>query len=430
MRAGHLFPRYATARLTRMLARYPVVLVHGPRQCGKTTLARIVAEAEGYDYIDFDEREVCDFAKAEPDRFIKSLPERIVMDEVQRVPEMFGPLKVEVDRNRIPGRFILTGSSNILLMPHLSESLTGRMGIIRLHPLAQGELVQGAGPLQSANFLDRLFAGDFQGSTHSEASASLAQRVATGGYPASIACATDAERMDWYRTYIDTLIQRNVRDLARIRSLETFSQLVRLACACTGQLHNANNLATLLSVAQPTVQHHTLLLKQMFLLETLEAWSCNDIKKMVKKPKMHVGDTGIACALLNKNAATLEVKDRELFGHLVETFVFQELRRCADGFGTMDRFYHFRAPASEVDIVVERNGLFAGIEVKAGSNLSRRDFGGLKKMRESLKENFAVGVVLYDGRYARKHDEDVYALPIQELWAASPFPPAGQELMP
>ena len=401
-----------------MLTRYPVVLIHGPRQCGKTTLAKIVAEAEGYGYIDFDEKEARDFARAEPDRFIQSLPERIVMDEVQRVPEMFGSLKAEVDRNRIPGRFILTGSSNILLMPNLSESLTGRMGIIRLHPLAQGELVQEAWQIQSPSFLDRLFARDFRAEAYSSASMPLVQRVATGGYPASIACATDADRIDWYRTYIDTLIHRNVRDLARIRSLETFSKLVRLACAGTAQLYNANNLATLLSVTQPTTQHHLLLLKQMFLLETLEAWHRNDIKRMVKKPKLHIGDTGIACALLNKDAATLEMKDRKLLGHLVETFVFQELRRCIDGFGTMDRLFHFRAPASEVDIVVERNGLFAGIEVKAGANLSRRDFNGLRKMRESLKDDFSVGVVLYGGRYIRKHGEDVYALPIQEIWAA------------
>lgn len=400
-----------------MLASYPVVLIHGPRQCGKTTIAKIVAESEGHEYIDFDEKEIRDFARAEPDRFVKSLPERIVMDEVQRVPEMFGSLKAEVDRNRIPGRFILTGSSNILLMPRLSESLTGRMGVIRLHPLAQGELVEGARLFQSSNFLDRLFARDFQSSTYSEASTSLAQRVAVGGYPASIACTTDAERKDWYRTYIDTLIQRNVRDLARIRSLETFSKLVGLTCAYTAQLHNANNLAAHLSVTQPTVQHHALLLKQMFLLETLEAWNRNDIKRMVKKPKAHIGDTGIACALLNKNAMTLEIKDRELFGHLVETFVFQELRRCADGFGTMDRFFHFRTSVFEVDIVIERDGVFAGIEVKAGTNLSRRNFSGLQKMRESLKEDFAVGVVLYGGRYARKHGDDIYALPIQELWA-------------
>ena len=401
-----------------MLARYPVILVHGPRQCGKTTLAKMVAEAEGYDYIDFDEKEVRDFARVEPDRFVKSLPERIVMDEVQRVPEVFGSLKAEVDKNRIPGRFILTGSSNILLMPNLPESLTGRMGIIRLHPLAQGELVQEARQIQPPSFLDRLFTRDFRSEAYSSASLPLAQRVVTGGYPASIACVTDADRMDWYRTYIDTLIHRNVRDLARIRSLETFSKLVRLTCACTAQLYNANNLATLLSVTQPTTQHHLLLLKQMFLLETLEAWSRNDIKRMVKKPKVHIGDTGIACALLNKDAVTLEMKDRKLFGHLVETFVFQELRRCVDGFGTMDRLFHFRTSASEVDIVVERNGLFAGIEVKAGTNLSRRDFSGLKKMRESLKEDFAVGVVLYGGRYIRKHGEDVYALPIQEIWTA------------
>ncbi len=401
-----------------MLTRDPVVLIHGPRQCGKTTLAKMVAEAEGYGYIDFDEKEVRDFARAEPDGFVKSLPERIVMDEVQRVPEMFGSLKAEVDRNRIPGRFILTGSSNILLMPNLSESLTGRMGIIRLHPLAQGELVLDVRQIQPPGFLDRLFARDFRSEPYSPASIPLVQRVVAGGYPASIACATDADRMDWYKTYIDTLIHRNVRDLARIRSLETFSKLVRLACACTGQLVNANNLAMALSVSQPTAQHHLLLLKQMFLLETLEAWNRNEIKKMVKKPKMHMGDTGIVCALLNKDAAALETKDRKLFGHVLETFVFQELRRYIDGFGTRDRLFHFRASDSEVDIVVERNGRFVGIKIKAGTDLSRRDFRGLNTMRESLKGDFSVGVILYAGRYIRKHAEDIYALPIQEIWVA------------
>lgn len=418
MTTEQLFPRYAEARLARMLTRYSVALVHGPRQCGKTTLAQTLAKAEGHDYIDFDEKEICDFARTEPDQFVKSLPERVVMDEVQRAPEIFGPLKVEVDRNRIPGRFILTGSSNILMMPDLSESLTGRMGVLRLHPLAQGELIQNSrqGPLP--NFLDRLFARDFQGREFPAFSLSLAQRITIGGYPASVACASDADRVDWHSTYIDTLIQRNVRDLARIRSLDTFSKLVRLACAYTGELHNANNLAVHLSVSQPTIQHHVLLLEQMFLLEMLEAWSHSIIKRMVKKPKMHVGDTGIACALLGKDAARLERKDRTLLGHLAETFVFQELRRCADGFGTRDRFFHLRASAAEVDIVIERNGLFAGIEVKIGSNLSDSDFNGLKKMRASLKEDFAVGVVLHGGRYVRKHDDTLYALPMEAIWTA------------
>lgn len=424
MLAGHLFPRYAEARLTRMLARYPVVLIHGPRQCGKTTLAKTIAEAESHDYIDFDEKEVCDFARAEPDQFVKSLPERVVMDEVQRVPEMFGSLKAEVDRNRVPGRFILTGSSNILMMPSLSESLTGRMGVLRLHPLAQGELAQGKASQEAwqaplPNFLDQLFAKDFRNQEFPMPSMSLAQRITTGGYPASVSCTTDSERMDWHRDYIDTLIQRNVRDLARIRSLDTFSKLVGLACAYTGELHNASNLAVHLSVSQPTIQHHTLLLEQMFLLEMLEAWSHSTIKRMAKKPKAHIGDTGIACALLNKNAARLEMRDRVLLGHLAETFVFQELRRCADGFGTMDRFFHLRAAAAEVDVVIERNGLFAGVEVKIGSNLSNSDFSGLRKMRKSLKEDFVVGVVLYAGRYLREYGENLYALPMEGLWSGT-----------
>lgn len=228
-----LYPRFARRRLEEALTDTPVVLVHGPRQCGKTTLARMVGDAAGYDYITFDNDVQLAAAQADPMGFVADLPEKTVLDEVQRVPSLFLALKSAVDRDRRPGRFILTGSANVLLVPKLADSLAGRMEILRLHPLAQDELAR-----SESRFLDVLFEGQYRNRQIERLGPALAEKIIAGGFPAALERSSPRRRATWYRDYIDTLVQRDVRDLARISALGSLPRLLALAAGQTARLVN------------------------------------------------------------------------------------------------------------------------------------------------------------------------------------------------
>lgn len=405
-------PRFSLPRLTEALQDTPVVLVHGPRQCGKTTLARAVGDAAGYAYISFDDDVLRASVLADPVGFVAELPDKVVLDEVQRVPELFTALKVAVDRDRRPGRFILTGSANVLLLPRLADSLAGRMEILRLHPLAQSELVA-----RQPNFLDALFGDGFKTGQQARLGKELAERIAAGGYPAALARPTARRRVTWYRDYIETLVQRDVRDVARISSLDVLPRLLALAAGQTARLLNVADLASPFQLSRPTIRDYVTLLARVFLLEELPPWHNNRLSRLVKTPKLHLGDTGLACALLGVDGAALWA-DRTLLGQLLETFIFQELRRHASWRDDPVAFYHFRdKDGVEVDIVLEGIGQrVAGIEVKAAATVTASDFRGLRKLKESTGERFAGGVVLYDGEVTTTFGDKLFAVPIRSLW--------------
>jgi len=407
-----IYPRFAEPRLVEALEDSPVVLIHGPRQCGKTTLARKVGAARGYSYFSFDDDVVLAAAQADPVGFVADLPDRAVLDEVQRAPWLFTTLKTMVDRRRTPGRFILTGSANVLLVPKLADSLAGRMEILRLHPLAQCELV-GRAP----RFLDALFAGAFKTRKYERLGVRLTELIARGGYPAALARAMPRRQAVWYRDYLETLVQRDVRDLARISALDALPRLLALAAGQTAHLFNLSELASPFQLSRPTIRDYVTLLERVFLLELLPPWHSNRLSRLIKTPKLHVGDTGLACALLGLDAAAL-ASDRATLGPLLETFVFQELRRQASWHETSIGFHHFRnKDGAEVDVVLERGTReVAGIEVKAAATVTAADFRGLHKLRDAAGKRFAGGVVLYDGESSAGFGDGLYAVPIRALW--------------
>ncbi len=412
MPVAALYPRYALPRLTEALADSPVVLIHGPRQCGKTTLAQALGERSDYAYLSFDDDVARAAAQADPAGFVSNLSQQVILDEVQRVPALFAALKIAVDRKRVPGRFILTGSANVLLVPKLADSLAGRMQILRLHPLAQCELARNA-----PGFLDALFKGRFKFRQSERLGNQLAQRIAAGGYPAALTRPAGRRRAAWYRDYLEALVQRDVRDLARISSLDVLPRLLALAAAQTAQLFNVTALAAPFQLSRPTIGDYVTLLERVFLLERLPPWHSNRISRLVKTPKLHLGDTGLACALLGVDAAAL-VADRPLLGQILETFVFQELRRQASWHDEPLGFFHFRdKDGAEVDIVIERGArALVGVEVKAAATVTAADFRGLRKLREAAGKRFVAGVVLYDGETNARFDEQFYAVPLRALW--------------
>jgi uncharacterized protein len=407
-----LYPRYAAAPLAEALGDSPAVLIHGPRQCGKTTLARAVGEPLGYAYVSFDDAVARGAADGDPIGFVHDLPERVILDEVQHVPSLFGAMKLAIDRERTPGRFILTGSANVLLVPRLADSLAGRMEILRLHPLAQCELER-----REPRFLDVLFGNGFGTRPSLRLGSELAERIAAGGYPAALARATVRRRANWYAGYLETMIQRDVRDLRRVSSLDVLPRLLALAAGQTARLLNVTDLAGPFQLTRPTIGEYVTLLEALFLLDRLPPWHSNRLSRLVKTPKLHLGDTGLACALLDVDADALNA-DRSLLGQLLETFVFQELRRQASWHEAPHSFFHFRdRDGAEVDVVIERGArTLAGVEVKAAATVTAADFRGLRKLRDAAGARFAAGIVLYDGEIGASFGDGMHAVPIRSLW--------------
>lgn len=407
-----LYPRFAERRLIEALADSPAVLIHGPRQSGKTTLAQVVGARAGYTYLTFDEEVTRGVAAADPTGFVSDLPPRVILDEVQHAPQLFAALKVAIDRERTPGRFILTGSANVLLVPKLADSLAGRMAILRLHPLAQCELAR-----QTPDFLDRLFDTGFKVQRGERLGRELLDRIAAGGYPAALRLPAGRRRVRWYEAYLDTIVQRDVRELTRIGSLDVLPRLLALAASQTAHLLNISDVAAPFQLSRPTIRDYVTLLARVFLLEELAPWHSNRLSRLVKTPKLHLGDTGLACALLGADAAALKA-DRALLGQLLETFVFQEIKRQASWHDDPLSLYHFRdRDGFEVDIVIERGArAVVGVEVKAGATVTAADFRGLHKLRQAAGKRFARGVVLYDGEVCAGFGDAMYAVPIRALW--------------
>ena len=407
------YTRHVESRLRETLEDSPVVLIQGPRQCGKTTLARMVGKTEGYHYISFDDEDTRAAAEADLMGFVKTLPERVILDEVQKVPEIFSSIKLVVDRNRTPGRFMLTGSVSVLHVRGITDSLAGRMDIIRLHPFSQSEL-EGTTP----GFPDALFSSEFniwQDRSDSREMV-IMDKVAAGGYPVALQRFGE-RRADWYRKYIEILVEHDSRDIAAIRSPEILSRLLALAAAQTASLLSVNGLSSSFKLSRNTVHDYLFLLEKMFLLEKLPAWHRNHLKRLVKTPKLHIADTGIACALMRMNAAALSA-NRPFYGHLLETWVLQELRRQLSGHGQPHVFSHYREKdGAEVDIVIERGGTaLAGVEVKASATVRDSDFRGLRRLKAAAGDRFSCGVVLYNGERNLRFGEGLYAVPLQSLW--------------
>lgn len=406
------YPRKTQPQLEEALSDTPVVLIHGPRQSGKTTLARMVGASRDYSYITFDDDVQLAAALGDPVGFIGDLPEKCILDQVQRAPTLFSAIKSSVDRRRNPGRFILTGSANVLLVPKLADSLAGRMEILRLYPLAQCELAR-----SPATFLESVFSKSFQVRQWDRLGASLADKIVAGGYPAALARGAPKRRAAWYRDYAETIVQRDVRSLARISAMEALPRLLQLAAGQTASLVNIAGLSAPFQLSRPTVRDYVTLLERVFLVERLPSWHSNRSSRLVKTPKLHMGDTGLAAALLGFDAPGLS-KDRKVFGQLLETFVFQEIRRQANWADDPIELFHFRdRDGAEVDIVLERGATdIAGIEVKAASTVTQTDFRGLRRLRDATGERFVAGVVLYDGEATVGFGGGLFAVPIRTLW--------------
>ncbi|WP_435169879.1 ATP-binding protein [Falsirhodobacter sp. 1013] len=406
-----MFQRHAAARIAEALEDTRVVLISGPRQSGKTTLAEGLA-AKGRAFFTLDDPTTLEAARTDPVGFLRGL-DRVVIDEVQRAPGLLLAIKTEVDRDRRPGRFLLTGSANLMTLPKVADSLAGRMETVPLLPLSRGEILG-----RKSSFLDKLLTGRPATVGDLILGQDLVEMVLCGGYPEAVARTRWSRRQDWYLNYVDALVQRDVRDIAEIEKLGLLPRLLRMMGEHSGQLVNASALGAQVDLNHVTTLKYMRLFESLFLVDTLPPWFNNRIKRLVKSPKLHFLDAGLLAALRDLSPERVR-QDRPAFGAVLETFVFSELRKIATWSDERPTFGHFRdKDQTEVDIVLEtRRGTVAGVEIKASATVRAEDFKGLRKLATALEDRFVQGVVLYDGDRVVPFGEKLFAVPLSSLWS-------------
>ena len=407
-----MIQRNIQAAVRRAMADTPVVLLNGARQTGKTTLAQELATAPGSQYFTLDDAATLALAAGDPAGFIRNLTGPVVIDEIQKAPELFPAIKRAVDQHRQPGRFLLTGSANVMTLPRLSESLAGRMEIIPLYPFSAGELAS-----QREGFVKRLFDGTLAKPKATSANDNLPARLVRGGYPEAVQRKADDRRAAWFAAYISTILQRDVRELARVDGLHALPNLLKLLAARTSGLLNLADVSRDASLPHTTLTRYLALLETVFLVHRLPAWSPNLGKRLVKAAKLHLVDTGLACHLVGTDAQRLS-EDRSLLGRMLETFVVGELRKQLSWADPHTTLYHFRTAAgAEVDVLLEKaDGTVAGVEVKASATVAASDFAALKELRDQLGKRFRAGVVLYTGDQMVPFGDKLWLVPLPALW--------------
>jgi len=411
--------RHITDSLLEALADTPVVLVNGARQAGKSTLVQSAElTGDGRQYLTFDNPGVLAAAKRDPNGFVAGLNTPITLDEVQHVPELLPVIKTAVDRKREPGRFLLTGSANVMLLPKLSESLAGRMEILTLWPFSQGEMKN-----VHEGFIDALFSSEpdwTSGKSQDGGRDELMEKVLVGGYPIVVARSAGARRRAWFQSYLTTILQRDVRDLANVADVSAVPRLLSVVAARCGGLLNFADLSRTLALPQTTLKRYFALLEATFLVQLLQPWSSNLGQRLIQTPKVYLDDTGLLSHLLGLTADRLRV-DGTLAGGLLENFVLMELRKqLAWSKVQPELFYCRTASGQEVDIVLEDSaGRLVGVEIKAGATLGGNDVRGLQVMANAVGKRWVRGVVLYTGTEVIPFAANLYALPLPLLWAAN-----------
>jgi hypothetical protein len=406
-----MFDRLIEPRVQEALADTPVVLVTGPRRAGKTTLVRKMADV-GRSYVTLDDQTVLEAARSDPAGFVRGV-DRTIIDEIQRAPELLLAIKKSVDEDRRPGRFLLTGSANVMTLPRVADSLAGRIETIGMLPLAQAEIGR-----QAPSFLGRLFDGTLQGGKDAVVGDDLVQLVLRGGFPEALDRGTERRRQDWARAYLSSILTRDLRDIAEVERLSELPKFLRLVAEHSGQLVNFSRLAGGIGVNHRTGQRYVGLLEQVFLVATVQPWFNNALKRMVRTPKLHFLDPGLLATVRGLTFARVK-GDRGTFGALLESFVFSEVLKLLAASEQHLMAYHFRdRDTREVDIVLERDdGTIAGIEVKASATVRAADFAGLRALAEACGDRFAFGVVLYDGADRVPFGDRLAAAPLSCLWA-------------
>lgn len=390
-----------------------VVLLTGPRQCGKTTLIKELVSS-AMEYRTLDDITLQQSAKSDPHGFVKHYNnESMIIDEVQRAPELLLAIKKTVDEDTRNGQYLLTGSANIQASSAAQESLAGRIRKIRLRPLSQGE-IQG---IVLPDFIIKAFSGEFARHTASYDKDAVLELALQGGFPEPLKL-NGKEKKLWHLDYIDALLERDLKDIARIQHKDSMRKLLSVLSAWSGKFMDVSAIGSGLSIKRPTLESYINALESMYIVERTKPWLSTDYDRVGKQDKIFMTDCGLMSSILNYRMDQLRI-DSDKTGKLMETFVFNELSAHIDAGGEEFRLFHYRdREKREIDFIIENDhDALLGIEVKAGSSVGSADFKHLNYFAENLagKRNF-IGIVLYTGALTLSFGKNMTAVPISCLW--------------
>jgi len=394
--------------LKEALADTPVVLLVGARQVGKSTLAQTLVSEERY--LTLDDATLLAGAQVDPTAFVGRQEGLVVIDEVQRVPELLLAIKASVDRNRRAGRFLLTGSANIGFVPRIADALVGRMEILMLWPLSGGEIAE-----HKEGYLDAVRRARLPGDPPAVTPAEVAGRIARGGYPAVYAW-PERRRGAWLRSYVTSVLERDVRELTTVEAIAALPRLVTLLATRVATLLNLADVSRTTGIPYTTLQRYMTLLERTFLIHQIPGWGVKLGARVLKSPKLVFSDTGLATTLLRFGSSRLP--QEAIFGPLLENFVIMELRKQASWHEEQTGLHHFRTPKGiEVDVVIEfEGGEVVGVEVTQSQTVTGEDFRGLHELAKLAGKRFRTGVILYLGRRVVPFGKSLFAVPLAALW--------------
>lgn len=407
-----LIPRHAEKRVRTALRDTRIVALIGPRQSGKSTLAQKIANEKGMQYVSLDNQDALLAARDDPRGFFQSL-DRAVIDEIQREPKLILALKLSVDSDTRPGRFLITGSVDLFKSMLTPDSLAGRIEAIELLPLSQAEVEQ----KEPVKFLDKAFENDFPGFLQVGYPEKLIERVITGGYPEVYNKSNRRRRQSWLTSYVSGLAGKDVSDIGEINKVISFQHFIDRVAANSGQVVKLEKIGGDIGVDRKTVERWLMLLEQMFLIRRIRPWFRSNLKRLMKKPKLHFLDSGVLATILNVSEKKI-LANRGEFGNILEGFVYSELYKHVEQHEDRISIFHYRDfDQNEVDFIIERDNKILAIEVKARVTMKSEDFRAMKRLKEAIGSTFACGIVLNTGDRIQRMGENLYAMPVSQLWS-------------
>lgn len=410
------YPRWQKNMIADAMKTRRVLLLGGARQCGKTTLAKQLV-SDTTEYRTLDDLAAREVARIDPTGFVKhgKGKKTMIIDEVQRAPELLSAIKLAVDEDTRPGQFLLTGSANIRSLPGVKESLAGRIRRLRLRPLTQGEILQ-----TEADFLERAFNSHFLNSEKVKFDRdAILEMSFRGGYPEATIL-SGRERRRWHTDYVNALIERDLEDIAHIQRQDAMRQLIEVLAAWSGKFMDVSAIGASLSIRRPTLESYINALEALYIVERVGPWTKTDYDRAGKQPKLFMTDCGLMASVLRWKKEQVAL-DSDRAGKLIETFVFNEISAQIDASDAEYKLFHYRdREKREIDFLVEReDGALLGIEVKAGSAINKSHFKHLQWFKENIcRKTSFIGIVLYSGEHIGVFGENLWAVPFSVLWDA------------